>query len=365
VKDLDDLLQAISPENPCGLDIEESLPHSTEFQTLEALASAESSQDFSGSNADHTEIDWREVERLSLSLFESGKHLRLAVYLCSAWLHTKKLQGFAHGIKLVRQLNEQYWEDAYPKLTFDGDFDADFRINALNNLCDYDAILKPLTQTSLVSAPGLGSFSLRDYKLALGEIPHQATDNTITVQQIEAAFSQQAPDDARQIKQAVDSILEDLDALESWIDEKLKGQHYQPLALTPLRKELDRIAKLIRSYSSAQDEQPLTQSENQASSEQPNDKQGAAMPNNSAAVPSGTINSREDVIRSLDKICNYYQANEPSSPVPLLINRAKALVTADFLEIIENLNPDSLQKIKDLGGIKTEQASTSKSSSSW
>lgn len=362
MKDLDDLLRAISPENPCGLDIEESLPYSTEFQTLEALASAESSQDFSGSNADHTEVDWREVERLSLSLFESGKHLRLAVYLCSAWLHTKKLEGFAHGIKLIRLVNEQYWEDAYPKLTFDGDFDADFRINTLNNLCDYDAILKPLSQTSLVSAPGLGNFSLRDYKLALGEIPQQANDSTVSLQQIEAAFSQQAPEATLQTKQALDSILEDLNALENWIEKQLKGQYYQPLTLTPLRNELDRIAKLLRSYSSV--EEDTTQSENQAPSKQPNDSQEAVMPTNSAPVPPGTINSREDVIRSLDKICNYYQANEPSSPVPLLINRAKALVTADFLEIIENLNPDSLQKIKDLGGIKPEPTSSSNSSSS-
>jgi len=365
VKDLDDLLRAISPENPCGLDIEESLPYSAEFQTLEALASAESSQDFSGSSAGHGEIDWREVERLSLSLFESGKHLRLAVYLCSAWLHIKKLAGFAHGIKLIRLINEQYWEEAYPKLTFDGDFDADFRINALNNLCDYDAILKPLTQTSLVSAPGLGSFSLRDYKLALGEIPQQANDSSVSLQQIEAAFSQQAPEAALQTKQAIDSIGEDLNALENWIDEKLKGQHYQALTLTPLRKELDRIAKLLRSFSNAEEDTTLTQSESQTPSEQPNDSQGAVMPENSAPVPPGTINSRKDVMRSLEKICNYYQANEPSSPVPLLINRAKALVTADFLEIIENLNPDSLQKIKDLGGIKPEPTSTSKSSSDW
>ncbi|MBL4608702.1 MAG: type VI secretion system ImpA family N-terminal domain-containing protein [Pseudomonadales bacterium] len=175
MKDLDDLLQAISIENPCGVDIEETLPYSTQFQTLEALASADSSQDFSESGVDHTEIDWHEVEKTSLSLFESGKHLRLAVYLSSAWLHLQKLEGFAHGIKLVRRLNEQYWEDAYPKLTFDGDFDADFRINTLNNLCDFDAIIKPLAQTSLVSARGLGSFSLRDYKLALVKYPISQT----------------------------------------------------------------------------------------------------------------------------------------------------------------------------------------------
>ncbi|MBL4608701.1 MAG: hypothetical protein JKY01_12850 [Pseudomonadales bacterium] len=88
------------------------------------------------------------------------------------------------------------------------------------------------------------------------------------------------------------------------------------------------------------------------------------MSTGSTPALAGAINSREDVVRSLNKICDYYQAHEPSSPVPLLINRAKSLVTADFLEIIENLNPDSLQKIKDLGGIKAQQVTTSTGGSS-
>jgi type VI secretion system protein ImpA len=36
----------------------------------------------------------------------------------------------------------------------------------------------------------------------------------------------------------------------------------------------------------------------------------------SAALP-GTITSREDVVRLLDRMCEYYERNEPSSPVPL------------------------------------------------
>ena len=343
MKALENLLKPISTDAPCGIDIEETPPYATEFQTLASLNRAGNNQDFSSSKTLPTPTNWQEIEQLSLSLFQAGKHLRLAVYLCSAWLHTKNLEGFAKGLRLVRQLTEQYWEDVYPRLTFDDEFDADFRINTLNNLCDRETIINPLTRVTLVSIPGLGSYSLRDYKLALGETPPIKNEKPPTLGQIEAAIAQQAPEDAHKLLSLVSGIRADIKAIENQFDNKLTGKPHQPLKLLPLSKELMRIEKLLQSHSQVEsplDNPPLfTESSNKA----------AVVPR--ASQP-GEINSREDVLLYLDMICDYYSANEPSSPVPILIGRARPLVTADFLEIIENLNPDSLQKIKELGGIK-------------
>jgi type VI secretion system protein ImpA len=54
------------------------------------------------------------------------------------------------------------------------------------------------------------------------------------------------------------------------------------------------------------------------------------------------------VIRLLDKICKYYEHFEPGSPVPLLLKRARQLVEKNFIEIIQDLAPDSAGKIKSL-----------------
>jgi type VI secretion system protein ImpA len=45
-------------------------------------------------------------------------------------------------------------------------------------------------------------------------------------------------------------------------------------------------------------------------------------------------------MRMLDKICEYYERAEPSSPVPLLLQRAKKLVPMTFMEIVQDLIPD-------------------------
>jgi type VI secretion system protein ImpA len=70
---------------------------------------------------------------------------------------------------------------------------------------------------------------------------------------------------------------------------------------------------------------------------------------------SGEIQSREDVVRMLDRITEYYNKNEPSSPVPLLLQRAKRLVSADFMSIIKDIASDGAQQADLLLGSKNDE----------
>jgi len=75
----------------------------------------------------------------------------------------------------------------------------------------------------------------------------------------------------------------------------------------------------------------------------------SASPAARAAI-SGDIASRADVIRMLDKINRYYQQYEPSSPVPLLLERARRLVPKNFFEIMEDLAPGGMTELLVLSG---------------
>ncbi len=66
----------------------------------------------------------------------------------------------------------------------------------------------------------------------------------------------------------------------------------------------------------------------------------------------GEIDSREDVVRQLDRLCEYYRRHEPSSPVPMLLRRAKRLVSKDFMEIVRDLTPGGVAEAELLGGIE-------------
>lgn len=87
-------------------------------------------------------------------------------------------------------------------------------------------------------------------------------------------------------------------------------------------------------------------------------EQGGAAPVAAVAAPapraSGEIANREDVLRQLDRLLEYYVRHEPSSPVPVLLKRAKTLVTADFAEIVRNLIPDGISQFETLRGPESE-----------
>ncbi len=64
----------------------------------------------------------------------------------------------------------------------------------------------------------------------------------------------------------------------------------------------------------------------------------------------GRIVTREDAIKALDRVCEYYERNEPSSPLPLLIRRAQRLASKSFLDIIRDLAPDAVSQAEAWGG---------------
>ena len=69
----------------------------------------------------------------------------------------------------------------------------------------------------------------------------------------------------------------------------------------------------------------------------------------------GAINSRSDVIAVINKLCDYYEQNEPSSPVPMLLERAKQLVTMNFIDIVSDLVPNGMSDADIFRGKNSEK----------
>jgi type VI secretion system protein ImpA len=73
-----------------------------------------------------------------------------------------------------------------------------------------------------------------------------------------------------------------------------------------------------------------------------------ATPKTSSAT--GEIRSREDVLKMLRKICEYYVQAEPSSPVPLVLKRAARLAEMDFMQIVKDMSPEAVAQIQKITG---------------
>jgi type VI secretion system protein ImpA len=61
-----------------------------------------------------------------------------------------------------------------------------------------------------------------------------------------------------------------------------------------------------------------------------------------------TVTSRAQAIALLDQVHRYFRRSEPSSPVPMLCDRARALVERDFMGVLRDVLPrDALRSVND------------------
>ena len=141
---------------------------------------------------------------------------------------------------------------------------------------------------------------------------------------------------AEAIRQAEDEVAAILDVFEAQAGPG-SGPNFRDLGklLGDLRKEVKAFAIIgadppVREQTPPQPETPKVVQE-AVVERQPS-------PRGPAGVESiGPISTREDALYLLELVSTYFRSNEPSSPVPMLIDRAQRLARMEFLDILRDL----------------------------
>jgi len=342
VIDVDSLLQEISSDAPAGEDLE----YDPEYGELERLAESKPEQQIGDTIAPAEEPEWKEVRKTALSLLGRTKDMRVAMHLIRALMHTDGYLGLRDGLALFRGLMERYWESIHPQLDPEDDNDPTMRVNVLASLCDDETFLRPLREAPLVSSRALGRFSLRDIAVASGEFPAGPDETPPTTSVIEGAFREVDLEELQATADAVREAIDHVTSSEAFVTEQVGAANAQSLnELVKVLKEAERTLLERLADRGAGEAPPVEGEEGEAA--------GGAGPARVAQI-SGEIGSREDVIKMLDKISSYYSRYEPSSPLPILMERAKKLVHLDFMSIVQNLAPDGLHQVEAIRGPEPE-----------
>lgn len=347
--DIESLLAEISPEAPSG---ETDLGGDAAFIDLEIKIEGTPEREFDGKIVQEAkDPNWNEIREDAVKLLARSHDLRVAMFLTRALVHTDGLDGLGIGLSLLHGLVDRYWDSLYPLLDPEDNYDPMQRINILAALTLGQEILAPLKRSPLCVSPTLGRFGLRDMRIASGKI--EATGNAKTqppkMVDIEAAFKDCDVDYLLAKQAAINSALNNLAALRTALKERvdaaLPGGESDFGELQEVLTEMDAIMeKQLEGRQVQQPSDPNQTSQGDISADEMSERTAASPMQKS----DGVINGRRDVIGLLDKICKYYQYNEPASPVPLLLKRARQLVEKNFIEIIQDLAPDSAGKINSL-----------------
>ena len=289
------LLAPVIEGQPCGPALDEQVNY-IEFRGLSNAAQRP---------------NWARYMERAVALAQGSRDLRAWVWLTRASLCAHGAVGLAAGLRLIADGLERYW-DVLPPQHADEDHPAErfmMRLSALTQLGATNLTC------SLIDLRGHGR-NFTDLQSDLDDMAAKVVPdalNRAAIGTIRAATAAISDLFARQFGAGrnpylgFEVIMERLDAIEAKIAEPLAGQ------------------------------------------EAPD-----ALPVRAVSAP-GTVQSRDDVVRALDAVLQYYQQSEPSSPVPLLVERAKRLVSFSFMDAIKELAPGGLKELQAVAGTKPEK----------
>lgn len=326
-----ELRQPLSGDAPCGENLEDS----------QLLASFDAFRLFGQSVPLNPAPAWRDIEAKSSTALEQSKDFRLLAHFGAAVLRTQGLPAFLGTLSVAAHWLNEYWPQVFPLV----DDDAILRKNALNSFADRMAIVDGVRRLPILRHAVLGSFTLRDFEIATGKLPQPDGEEVPDEAAIRAVLAASSAADLTALQSSVQSGLDACKAIETKMREQ-RGSEAAP-TFDPLVSQLVQLQRLLTDGLAAH---PNATAEVSAGG---NGTGPATVAASSSGAPQA-INSRQDAIRALDAVATYFRMNEPSSPIPLFIERAKRLVAKDFLEVLADIAPDALSQARSAGGLRDE-----------
>jgi type VI secretion system protein ImpA len=338
---VESLLGEVSPESPCG----ESLEYDPAYMEMERAARGKEAQQMGESIIEGEEPAWKEVGTSALKLLGRTRDIWVVIYLARSLLRTEGFPAFASAMELLVGYLERHWDRVHPELDPDDAVPADSRIIKLKTMASRESLLGDLREAPLVTARGFGSFSLRQIEQSDGRSPVPEGEEAPAGAAIDGAFMECEVESLQATADAIAVSLGHVQKIDDLLTDKVGAA--QSADLSPLTRQLRDIGKILAERLARRG---VADPEAAADGGEASVAGGAAAPE-----ASGEIRTREDVIRLLDKACEYFQRCEPSSPVPLLLKRAKRLVTRNFMEIMQDLAPDAIGQVETVSGRQTEE----------
>ncbi|MBR5558363.1 MAG: type VI secretion system protein TssA [Acinetobacter sp.] len=329
--ELEGLLKVISDEAPCGIDCS----FSNEFYAIKKARIQDDPLLEQGDwVAEPKQADWAFVSSQSIELLtEKTKDIRLYGWLLEAWSNLYGFEGIAKGLELTQQSLTEFWMLLHPEIAED---DLDQRLGLLQGLINQLPVLikkTAITNTAI-------SYSLMDYEALLHQqnLRRKHTEDyddvptNTSLEQFEQELFNTSKSFQYKNYQAFLEILKQWNILREVLD-GLMGVDAPSFAaiesqLESLHSNLKKIYK-----TEAFGLQPAMATADSVDEKSAADQQTSTQLTEHIAVAASAINqpfqphiqshvaNREQAMQVLQEISDYFQLNEPHSPVSYMLQK--------------------------------------------
>ena len=319
--------------------------------------------------------DWGFVKNQCAELLsDTSKDMKLALWYVDALSHTDHLVGISQGLSLLQALNDEYWLTMYPPL--DGEEDSmDIRAGLLSwfvkALTD-DIKQLSLADTKLESYDYNYYLTARDHDKQRQQNPDSETSNHLTLSDYNHAIKNSSEAWQQALMSNLNRVTEQWQDLTDQLND-LMGMDAPVFApVTDLLVALTQhLRPLIPEYADTTNSISQEGVADTVGSE--GDNESTMLDGNKSLASTKNVtltdfnpsnrdhqSNRQQALKLLAQIQEYFATNEPHSPVTFLLGRAIDWADMPLDQWLAHIikNEDQLSMISDMVGIQPKRQSS-------
>lgn len=331
-------------EGGAGENLREDYSPSSPYQRLRdarAAARAEERARDSEGDAETTPAEgWRDVLRIGQQvLAEKSKDFEIAAWLTEGLVRHHGLAGLGAGAKLLTSLCRDFWDQGFPAPEGEGLEDRGAAIGGLAGAGTDGTVMQPLRRLPIfhrADGTGLGLYQwdqAEETEAIVNEERKQARRDAGVAEL--ATLVAEARLDRNflvGVGRGATAALAAWRAMETVLEERFGSD--MP-ATRNVSQVLERIIEVVKRLGGGEEEAG-TAAEPAAGEAAP----GAAAPAAGGGGGGGALRTREDALRELGRVAEYFRRTEPHSPLAYTLEEAVRRGRMTLPELLAEILPD-------------------------
>ena len=320
--------------------------------------------------------DWDFVKNQCADLLShTSKDMKLALWYVDALSHTDHLAGISQGLSLLQTLNDEYWLTMYPPL--DGEEDSmDIRAGLLSwfvKALSDDIKQLSLSDTKTEKYNYNYYLTARDHDKQRQQNPDSETSNQLTLSDYNHAIKTSSETWQQALMSNLKKVTEQWQALTDQLND-LMGMDapvFAPVTdllvaltqhLRPLIPEYSDTTSSVSAQESVADTMDSITDNESTISDSSGQSSSTKNISSTSFNPSNRDHqsNRQQALKLLGQIQDYFATNEPHSPVTFLLGRAIDWADMPLDQWLTHIikNEDQLAILSDMIGIKPKRDSS-------
>ena len=357
--DLDALLAPLDDgEGGAGIDLRSDYSITSPYQLLRDARAAARAEERARDATGDTELPpadgWRDVSRIAReTLAKRSKDFEIAAWLTEALVRQHGLIGLRAGARLIAGLCNAFWDGGFPQPDMDEpeEYRMDGRAAPIGGLSGGSAdgtVMQPLRRLALLhradgTALGIYQWDQAEETEAIVNEERKQARRDAGVPEL-ATLEAEAGLDLAHTRMVLDQArgaLEAWRAMEQATDACFGSAAPSTRNVTVLLERIIQVAGRLTGNVAGDAGQADSAQAPQAAGGGALPPSGGAAPGvSTAAAAPGAIRTREDALRELGRIADYFRATEPHSPLAYTLADAVRRGRMTLPELLAEIIPD-------------------------